>query len=156
MLPRPGADLRGVAQHFVEGVITLQHEAAQALPAATRHFARRVEFQQVHRLTVEVADAVFGKHRKLLALEPFPREQRAVGIMQKALAAAGDGPAAGGVVVQQRCGSPAWGHVSQSTNSGFCLLIWAAMATRRSLDCNIAEFQVATYSRPSLTVWSRM
>ncbi|MCY1556309.1 hypothetical protein D9M68_930470 [compost metagenome] len=44
----------------------------------------------------------------------------------------------------------------QSANSGFCLLMWAAMATRKSADCNMAAFQVAMYSRPSSTRWSRM
>ena len=44
----------------------------------------------------------------------------------------------------------------QSANSGFCLLMWAVIATRRSADCSMAAFQVAMYSRPSSTRWSRM
>ena len=62
MLPRPSADLRGIAQDFVQPVIALQHEATQALPGAAGHFTDRIELQQVHRLAVEVADAVFGEH----------------------------------------------------------------------------------------------
>ncbi len=44
----------------------------------------------------------------------------------------------------------------QSANSGFCLAICAAIATRRSADWSMAAFQVATYSRPSSTRWSRI
>jgi len=63
VFPRPGADLRGIGQHFVQPVIALQHEAAQALPTASRHVAGGIEFEQVHRLAVKMADAVFGEHR---------------------------------------------------------------------------------------------
>ena len=81
VFPRPGADLRGIGQHFVQPVIALQHEAAQALPTASRHVAGGIEFEQVHRLAVKMADTVFGEHRQVLALEPFPREQRAIGVV---------------------------------------------------------------------------
>ncbi|MNE69395.1 hypothetical protein D3C80_1651150 [compost metagenome] len=106
MLTGPGADLCGVPQHLVQRVVAVEHEGPQPLPVATRHLAGRLEFQQVHRLAVQVTDAVLGENRQALALEPFTREQRAIVIEQKTFGAAGHGPAACYVSVEYR-GGPA-------------------------------------------------
>ncbi|MNK76064.1 hypothetical protein D3C87_956250 [compost metagenome] len=67
------------------------------------------QFQQIDRLAIEMTDAMFGKNRQVLTLQPFAREQRAIVIEQKAFGAARDGPAAGLIGVQY-CGGPARNH----------------------------------------------
>ena len=106
MLTVPGANLRGIAEHLVHRVIALKHERPQTFPVATRHVAGTAQLQQIHRLTIEMADAVLGENRQVLTLEPFTREQRAIVIEQEAFRAAGHGPAAGLIGVQY-CGGPA-------------------------------------------------
>ncbi|MNM07577.1 hypothetical protein D3C81_176250 [compost metagenome] len=67
------------------------------------------QFQQIDRLAIEMTDAMFGKNRQVLTLQPFARKQCAIVIEQKAFGAARDGPAAGLIGVQY-CGGPARNH----------------------------------------------
>ena len=106
MLTGPSANLRGVAEHLIDRVIAIEHERPQAFPVTARHFAVTAQLQQVHRFAVEVADAVLGQDRQVLALEPFTRKQRAIVIEQKAFGAARHGPAARLFGVQY-CSGPA-------------------------------------------------
>ncbi|MNG41782.1 hypothetical protein D3C84_1311810 [compost metagenome] len=50
------------------------------------------QLKQVHRLTIEMAYAMLAEHIQVLTLEPFAREQCAVAVDEKALAATGDRP----------------------------------------------------------------
>ena len=61
MFAGPRADLRGVTEYFVNGVIAIEHERPQTFPVAARHVAGAAQFEQVHRLAVEMADAVLGE-----------------------------------------------------------------------------------------------
>ncbi|MCY1176153.1 hypothetical protein D9M73_164140 [compost metagenome] len=106
MLAGPGADLRGIAQHFVGVEVAFEHERTQAAPAAARHISGAAQFQQEHRLAVKVTDAVLAQHVEVLALEPVAGEQRAVGVHQKPFRAAGHGQPPGHLWVEY-CSSPA-------------------------------------------------
>ena len=87
-------------------MIALEHERPQAFPVAARHFAVTAQLQQIDRLAIQMADAMLGEYRQVLALEPFAREQCAIVIEQKAFGAARYRPAAGLIGVQY-CGGPA-------------------------------------------------
>jgi hypothetical protein len=64
MLTGPGADLRGVREHLVHRVIAFEHERPQALPLTARDLAVAAQLQQIHRLAIEMADAMLGQNRR--------------------------------------------------------------------------------------------
>lgn len=92
VLPPPDADLAGEAEHGEDVFLGLHHELAQADPAGTLQRVGTIDFQQVHRLAIELPDGVLGKHGKVLALEPVTGEQHAVAVGKELLLAMGERP----------------------------------------------------------------
>jgi hypothetical protein len=100
VLPRPGADLRRIAKHL-EGIgIALQHELAQALPAATGHIERFLQLQQIDGIAIEMTDAMLGQNRQFLFFQPFAGKQHTAAVQQKLLPAMCQHPTSGLLAIE--------------------------------------------------------
>src|SRR5690606_29534859 len=93
VLPGPGTDLAGVAEHLEQVRFGLQEKLAQALPGGTGHFGGILEFEQVNTLAIEEAEGMFGQKRQILALQPVTGKEHAVTVGEELLPAMCQRPA---------------------------------------------------------------
>src|SRR5690606_26381722 len=94
VLVDPSAYLRSEAEHAKPvDILVLQHELAKPLPGCTRHLGLMGKFEQTHRLTLEISEALCADQWQVQPFEPVSGKQHAPVVKQKAVLAMDERPA---------------------------------------------------------------